>query len=236
MNDSLIVNGRKYIPLKKAAEIAHYDPQSLNYWRRKGVLGFLRGKGRIIYICLSDLYAWIEQNRAKRTKWQQITEWWLSHTQERTTIQDTYHFHRLLRRDGIECSPALARWWYATYVPRPSKTHQVLAWLEADPSRRHLSESQALRQLRSARKTNISANALKRAWKHFDEKHGPHRPPFDESQFLSTKQAAERYGVSRSLITQVAAKEKFTCQHWHDTLYILRSDLERRFGHQNQED
>lgn len=215
MIDELTIGGRRYVTINKASAIVHYDPNSIRYWLRSqpDLIAWERRNGRV-FVCLSDLLAFARAREQDRSKWQQITDWWETHVQERDAISDTYDFHRRLVRAGIKCSPSLARWFIAKRRPTVPKSHLVLAWLEVDPARRHLPLGDARRQAQESLRIDLSRNCVKRARKLYDARHGEHRPPFDMARYLSTKDAAELVGGI----------------HWRDTLYVPRASLEKRFG------
>lgn len=230
--DELMIDGRRYVTLSKAAQVLHYDANTIRYWLRSkpGLFSQQRRKGKR-FVCLSDLLAFVKARQQGKSKWQQIADWWNTHVQERGDIVDTYDFYRRLIRDGVQCSQSLARWFISQRQPRVWKSRQVLAWLEADPARRHLSLGEVRRQAGAALRIDLDEKCVTRARKLYDRVHGEHKPPFDAALYLTTKDAAAMYGVSRSLITREVASGKLDGGiHWKDTLYVLQSSLEKRFG------
>jgi hypothetical protein len=224
----LIINGRKYLPAKAIGGLVGYDARSILCLvdRRTDIRQERRGCYR--YICLSDVIHW--QRSQQPTKWQLIAQWWRSHPGERAQIVDTYDFHRRLVRDGIECSPSLARWFIAGVAPRQAMCYQILAWLEQDPSRRHLGGNETVRRVLQDLRIQASRTTVMRAWRYYDKHHGPITPPFNPADYLCTREAAQNYGVSRSLLTGYVQQGKLNGIHWKDVLYISLRSLKAHFG------
>jgi hypothetical protein len=218
----IFINGRRYVPMAEAARKTNYTFNAIQYMVKQGHVAVHR-QGRFTYVSLSDVTRWVANQQRKQTKLAQLHEWWRTHASERNDITGGADFYRRLQRDGIECSPALARTFLAKVKPRIWDNHQIMEWYKADPQRLMLKGREAVKQILADLKIEVNHTTLKKVRKAFANEYGV---PFDVTAYMTFKGAAAYLGVSPSRVSQFARAKKLATKLYKDTKYILKSDVE----------
>lgn len=220
------VNGRKYVTLKEASKLFHYDEGTL-YYHMKGHpdrIHRFTEKGKF-WVRLSDLTVYMKEYQGRIRKMDLVREWWNSHPREREEIKTHKDFARRLTRDGIHVSLSLVRLFMSKEIPYKSISSQVTEWYREDPSRRKLPFGEAKKRVSQALGVSIAHTSMKRGRDKYDETAGT-QPP-DLRDYIPTKEAAEAAGVcwAAAYSWYRTGKVRATRSGWK--LYLHRADVKR---------
>jgi len=225
--DEKRIGGRRYVRTDVAAQISGYSAEQVAWFARtKPDQVRSQRDGALRYVCLSDLLAYRDRQRVKRSKLSQVRAWWDSHPGQHHAIRTWHDLYGKVQRDGIQCSPATVRYVLAEVRPTIADVDRVIAWLEADP-RRCLKSWKEIRQaLLEEQRVVVGASMIKKAKVKYYRKHGHPEPAFDLAEYLHVQDAADSLGVTRGAILTHIRHGKLTAHLWRGTSYVLRSSFE----------
>lgn len=227
------IDGVVYVDYNVAADILNYTPAAIYNWVKHHpdrVHGLPAAPGRRACVRLSDIVGYARYLAERKTKRQQMVDWWQSHPQERKLVESAADLQRRLKRDGLQVNLTMCNKFMAKHSPKVWSCQRVLGWLEEDLSRRHLTASETRRRLLADLRLDVTKWVIDHAWELCNKKHGPLKPPFDEAAYISSHDAAEQYGITQCMMTYLIRHNKLMGRHWKDAWYILRSSLARHFA------
>lgn len=215
-------DGRVYTRADLAAAETGYSPSTVrNLRERMGVRSLLHRN--VVYVRVEDVkdYARRSAHDAHRSR---VAAWLAAHPDAR--FRSSEEAERRLAKDGV----VVPRWAIVDRIGRlkrwlPSKTDQVLEWLEAETTRRLLNWHVGRAEAERAFGCKVSQSIYFAATARFDQKHG--KPTPGHEGWISIDETMRRLGAhGRTTIWYLAKKGYLTMRMAGKRCFVLEASVE----------